>query len=109
MDCRPEQGDLEAAILDDLKDSEYHIWNERFGKRLKGPNNTRLGMCTQPAHLINMFYDKRSGGPYHITWGSVLNALESPSTLKTKDGKEIVTSLRQYLSRKEVYIKYKPN
>lgn len=103
LDRKPEQPDLEAAILDDLNDTEVKVWRDRFGKRLKGPNNTRLHFCTEPQHLIELFYSDDAS--YLITWGTVLSALENPTPLK-RGGKEIADSLRAYIQQESVYQKY---
>ena len=110
MDAIPDKYDLET-VLDGIKD-DGKKWRELFGKRLlkdAKKDDTWFRNFTKLAFLIDEVTGKNADD-YNYTWGSVIDALDKPTTIKigsNRDGfKPVSDVVRHHLNKRDIYDKY---
>ena len=107
MDAIPDESDL-ITVLDGIKD-KVNEWRELFGKRLlidAKKSDTWFRNFTELSFLIEEITGKNAKN-YKYTWGSVINALDEPTTIeygsKSKRVSDVVIS---HLNKRDIYDKY---
>ena len=109
MDAIPDKSDL-MTVLDGIKDDTKE-WCDLFGKHLLKLKKRGSWFCnfTELEFLIHEITGENAND-YNYTWGSVINALDKPTTIKIRSNRAVFKPVSDvvidYLSNQYVYNKY---